>query len=179
MTNEDDRRVDSRVSSLETAVEGISTLLRQVITEWSTERKEIRSEIRAMSEVYTAGRSVNWGWVFGGLAVIVTIVLALGNGFLSPVARDVANLQKDNVQLDATLTAHMASQTMIAIEHAQEKGRLLAEVEQAEYQLDFLWALMVGNGATNTGLLPRQAQADAYGLAMKQRIEKIERRLPK
>lgn len=134
---------EQRQTTIESRVSKVETLLERVASEWAEERAEIRSDIRDLASLVrqSSDRPTNWGWVYTGLGVAVTIIIAVGTLAGAPIS---ARANDNAGKIDA-INPVLGSVDDMAQENARE--------------LDRIWDMILGRQGQG-GLLDRLARIE-------------------
>lgn len=138
---------------------------------------DVKSALRSMEEAMSKRSSTNWGWVVGGLAVIVSISMALGKGFVEPQAK-VSEAQGEQIDiLREDLKALENRERLEAQEWKEWKGKNDKSVESNERAVNGFYRLAMGDGSVGSGWIDRLARTESSALDVLQEQNRLRERI--
>lgn len=120
---------------------------------------EIKGGLATLQQMI-ATRGTNWGWVFGGLTIVVVIVLALGKGFVDPLDRDVSAVNAIAVSNAKNISLLVDSTHTQLVENSQWVGEINSAMAETSHELDRIQNLALGDGSPNSGWMDRLARIE-------------------
>lgn len=118
------RDVDSRLSRLEGTVESLAKSVGGLAD-------DVKIMARSLS---TSGRA-NWGWIFAGAGLVVSVVFAMNRATVAPLERDLSHLRERRDE-DHVLQFDMLKRLA---EHSKHIALLQAEAAENAHELDLIW----------------------------------------
>jgi len=170
------RQLEPRVASLETSLDAVLGRVHQldqhigaVRTELSAQLTALATDMRHQISGIVAARQTNWAVILGAMAVLLTVIGAVGNSWITPIKESVAFsreltdgrfgvIERDVAATVARLAANMESIAAI-------RGNVQVMRERfTEIETQFRWGNDVHNmRERNSDRLLRMLWAKAFG----------------